>query len=1335
MRTLRNGIAVRTFAALMLWSGVFALAQDERSTFGLPSALVVDPVDPAVIYAGFFDFGLFKTVDGGAVWSRLGGVPGDRIAGLAIDPFVTTVVYVLEAGHGLFKSEDGGLAWRPTGAGLAAAPGEIRGIVVDPDDPLTLYAPTARGLFRSFDGAESFERLDAAPPAPAQVLFHPHDAVLIYLVAGDALAFSDDFGETWQQLGRIGAATRHVAIDPFRPDVFYAATEDGVLASADGGRAWGPSGLGAPAWRLAFDAAGAVLAVTDLGLLRLDRLGEPWLLLSPFAARRIAVHPFDPRIVFLADRDGEVVSSDQGGADVVTSLRAAVPPPASLGRQEPAWKAHRRRLEPRLASPPHPANPVAAIVVDPDDPAVVYAASHRGVYRSYNYGELWEPASSGLELLDVHALAIDPEVTSTLYAGTHGAGLFRSFDRGKTWSPARRGLDVAAVTAVAVDPLEPSVLYAGGRGGLYTSRDQAATWKGLDGGAAGDVRALAYPRANPLELVAGTARGRVLAWAVTVDEGRPTTGFIRLVRGGRPPPSSDAESHDESSGGLAIRDLAAHPDEASVLYAATILGLWRSADAGLHWEPAWQPDESPDDDASYNVTSYNVTSLALDPLDPSVLYAGSSEGLLRRSEGRWSRVKIPGVRRRAAVYSVAGAGAAIYAGLDDGRVAVTRDSGATWEANRLAEEPRTPDTRGTARAREAVEDHGLGKRLAAFYAETPAAAVRQRALLALELASRGSIQALEDLEKSLEEIRLLQLGRGDEATSELRFSADSRWLLAEHRFDDGEWSHSEMRLYDVDGLRLKRGMATVDVDLGELEAYRRKSLGGSRLPEVRDPWWVLADVDREPEHLHPGWVIADPGDFLAWSPGGRYLATRSDADRISVWRIVVPPRSPESRYEPRTPDDPPEQRLDLVAPGVRARAWSAGGRYLAVAGPRGIGREETVVYLADLDRTAAGTLDPWRTVFAETVTDLRFTPESRWLWIRATEAEGDPHWGHLVPRVGRWKLIFSARLGELFRVAPESRLHVPLPDAPEAFAELAASPDGRWLAGRPASADGAPAAEVRLWFLGALGPTEPPHVLPLEAGERGLRFSSDSRCLGLERSASRTWDLAGATAKTPPVRPQPGSGSLCRTHHWMLSGSGGVLEWPTPEPPAGPPRFVGADAVLDGWGTTAYEGSLVVWRGRPETGWEAVKLPAPYNRRFEMSPDRRWIVVARRGRKAEDSETFYASQVLRLWDLEPQQPATLEVRTGRFGALELHDDEGAREWVGREIVHWDPAPSSVRDRQPLLDGACRVLGRNLTLEEWRKYAGSEPYAPACEYELYDGARRRLAPRLELKASN
>jgi hypothetical protein len=79
----------------------------------------------------------------------------------------------------------------------------------------------------------------------------------------------------------------------------------------------------------------------------------------------------------------------------------------------------------------------------------------------------------------VTAVLIDPANPAVVYAGTYLAGVFKSIDGGGTWQPANRGLHDFSVSGLAADPHHPGTLYVTTNITLAVSHDAAATWTPL----------------------------------------------------------------------------------------------------------------------------------------------------------------------------------------------------------------------------------------------------------------------------------------------------------------------------------------------------------------------------------------------------------------------------------------------------------------------------------------------------------------------------------------------------------------------------------------------------------------------------------------------------------------------------------------------------------------------------------------------------------------------------------------------------------------------------------------------------------------------------------------
>lgn len=128
---------------------------------------------------------------------------------------------------------------------------------------------------------------------------------------------------------------------------------------------------------------------------------------------------------------------------------------------------------------------IRVVDLDPINPAVVYAGTPNGLYRSTNGGMEW----SNIGLKRVESLAIDFINPNTLYAGTQsgtggsGPALFKSTDGGITWSNRTSPKDFD-FSLLVMDPTTPNTLYIGsawrlvGAGDVFMmkTRDGGETW-------------------------------------------------------------------------------------------------------------------------------------------------------------------------------------------------------------------------------------------------------------------------------------------------------------------------------------------------------------------------------------------------------------------------------------------------------------------------------------------------------------------------------------------------------------------------------------------------------------------------------------------------------------------------------------------------------------------------------------------------------------------------------------------------------------------------------------------------------------------------------------------
>ena len=161
-----------------------------------------------------------------------------------------TFVYVGAEADGLYRKEHNDSQWTKLSKGMPPSP-QVRAIAIDPRNSSTLFVGTQRGVYRSKDSGESFERMNMDEGRIVwSIKFHPHNPEIMFLgTEGSEVYRSDDAGANWEYVSTIinqdsvqmAFATRilGIGIEPDEPQQMYAALEVGGAAhSSDGGKTW-----------------------------------------------------------------------------------------------------------------------------------------------------------------------------------------------------------------------------------------------------------------------------------------------------------------------------------------------------------------------------------------------------------------------------------------------------------------------------------------------------------------------------------------------------------------------------------------------------------------------------------------------------------------------------------------------------------------------------------------------------------------------------------------------------------------------------------------------------------------------------------------------------------------------------------------------------------------------------------------------------------------------------------------------------------------------------------------------------------------------------------------
>jgi photosystem II stability/assembly factor-like uncharacterized protein len=220
--------------------GVFRSASDgaewARVFITITYSLAIDPVTPTTVYAGTNDGGVWKTVDGGAVWSpAASGLPGSPVRSLAIDPQATAILYA-GTDTGIYKSVDGGSVWSPANSGIPPDLTYVYDLIVDPITPTTVYAGLYQfGVYKSTNGGESWSPASNGFPGGVgyahEIVMEPGNPSILYAGLGDGVFKSSNGGGNWSDMST-GLTTRDVrslAIDAGGPTLYAGSAGGGVF--------------------------------------------------------------------------------------------------------------------------------------------------------------------------------------------------------------------------------------------------------------------------------------------------------------------------------------------------------------------------------------------------------------------------------------------------------------------------------------------------------------------------------------------------------------------------------------------------------------------------------------------------------------------------------------------------------------------------------------------------------------------------------------------------------------------------------------------------------------------------------------------------------------------------------------------------------------------------------------------------------------------------------------------------------------------------------------------------------------------------------------------------
>lgn len=244
---------------------------------------------------------------------------------------------------------------------------------------------------------------------------------------------------------------------------------------------------------------------------------------------------------------------------------------------------------------------VHAIAVHPDDPAVVFAATSSGLWRSDDQGVSWKRLVEPAEGEQMWSILFHPTDHRVILTGTAPLGLYRSEDGGETWRRMPRpaiaermvGAFPSRIMRMAIAPSRPDVIWAGLEvNGAMFSPDGGENWQDASDEL---VRLSGQPNLRSAILTKDTSEGMLDVHAICVSPAAPNTAFLALRMGLF---RSDDNGRSWNDLGIAShaahlrygRDIVVAPWDERTLYACIADSsrgeagrLYRSTDLGANW--------------------------------------------------------------------------------------------------------------------------------------------------------------------------------------------------------------------------------------------------------------------------------------------------------------------------------------------------------------------------------------------------------------------------------------------------------------------------------------------------------------------------------------------------------------------------------------------------------------------------------------------------------------------------------------------------------------------------------------------------------------------------------
>ncbi len=551
-------------------------AQWVRVTNGLPASASVTSI---VRHSGRLfalepltaaSFGIFRSDDDGASWTRVGTVAvRNGVLPMDIDAklhSVGTTLFLTTTLNGVYRSTDNGQTWTQSISGLPQNP-TVRALLALSD---RILVGTNNGVYVSTNAGQSWSLSNQGIPNETAILSFTTGAGNSIIAGTNRGAYrSTDNGQTWTEINNglslsnpipvqasvsvllTNGTTLLAACNSLLPEL------TGIFRSTDNGNTWTLIPGTAPGdnrYFSGFAVSGSTIFLTLAGQRLLGGLfiegnvyrstnnGNTWTLITNGMIHPVAYGVLaDGARIFVGGYDGIYRSTDNGNT----------------------WVASHAGLEPKLL----------AHAFHQSGSSYFIATDFYGVYRSTDNGATWTAVNSGLTTANGRPRSVFDitSVGSTLIASADN-GVYRSTNNGTSWSRVTAGLpsisrDLRFRPLVTIGSV---VLGFAGASGIYRSTDEGQTWTRTNTG---------FPNAFTVKDFAVSGSRLFAAVSISTGENRDRSVWTSTDNGQTWAPTTFNQT------GFGAYAIAASGNTVWVGGTGIPRGLFRSTDNGTTWAP------------------------------------------------------------------------------------------------------------------------------------------------------------------------------------------------------------------------------------------------------------------------------------------------------------------------------------------------------------------------------------------------------------------------------------------------------------------------------------------------------------------------------------------------------------------------------------------------------------------------------------------------------------------------------------------------------------------------------------------------------------------------------